>query len=108
DPGHAQHDALGRLAAAHVLELAFAALRGAQQQWPVAEDRLGRVAEGLELEFATHAERAVDPAHEDAARLVVHARGGCAARNRAIRRPGRPCWLRGTGCAPCRSAARPA
>src|SRR5690606_41924066 len=88
--GQMDDDALGGAAAARPFQLALAALRGAQGQRPIAEDRLGRIAEGLELEFATHAKRAVDPAHEDAARLVGHALRGHAMRGPDIRRPERP------------------
>src|SRR5690606_3430949 len=59
---------------------AFAALRVAQDPRLVAEDRVGRGGERLELEFTAHAERAVDPAQQDAARRGFHRAGAAPGR----------------------------
>src|SRR5690606_11512211 len=75
DAGKRGDDALGGLAPACALELALGALRGAQDPWLVAEDAARRIGEGLELEFATHAEGAVDPAQEHALRRSGLLRG---------------------------------
>src|SRR5690606_16429301 len=81
DIGEDGDDALGGHAPARARQLAFAALRVAQDPRLVAEDRVGGVGERLELQFTAHAERAVDPAQQDAARLGFHA--GSAARSAA-------------------------
>src|SRR3546814_11456040 len=81
------NDALGGQAPARAGQLAFAALRVAQDPWLVAEDRVGRPGERLELEFATQADRAVDPAQPNAARWRFHvgSRRACTGRRSRAR-----------------------
>src|SRR5690606_24010508 len=69
--GH--HHAFVGFTTARTFNLALGAGRCTQRPRQVAEDRLRRLGEGLQFQFATHAEHAVDPAYQDAARRIVHA-----------------------------------
>src|SRR5690606_28915442 len=75
DTGQRGDDALGGLASARALEFALGALRRTQDPGLVAEDAARRIGKGFELEFAAHAEGAVDPAQEHALRRSGLLRG---------------------------------
>ena len=59
------HQALAALAHAHVRAGALVAARVAQDPWPVFRDGPQRIGEALQLHFAAHAERTVQPADGD-------------------------------------------